>query len=422
LKRVFLDKLASIARASPPLFALALVLALAGCDLVGLGGEGPEVAGVVVRTPGAPLPVVPAGPRPTPTITPVAQATPTPTPSPNLTAIEVQRLVFLAVSRCADEVSQARGSPIEIEVDATYKSEEARWSSEVASDDRTLSFGRWAVLDATGAVVPDDAIAGSIASPNIQCNQPLAILFRAETPPDFLTHTPIPPPISTPVPTPVPPPSPTPPPTPTPTQTPVPPQVITSEQAQLRTWMSVFDCYDHFPKLASFTAHEDAPHGWIVEGNSDITHYGIWQVDAQTGEITPSDILAIEASATCRQPPLEVVPRPVSDASFPAAVTLEQAELLVWFAVYDCFSPNPTSGGFTAFQDNPQRWLVEGKDTITIEVEVERVVGDTTETFTESRTDSVSYGLWLVDTSTATVRPWSDLARTTAVRSCYQTP
>ena len=186
--------------------------------------------------------------------------------------------------------------------------------------------------------------------------------------------------------------------------------------------MSIFDCYDHFPELASFTAHEDAPHGWVVEGNSAITHYGIWQVDAQTGEITPSDILAIQASATCRQPAAAVVARPQSDASFPAVVTLEQAELLVWFAVYDCFSPNPKSTAFTAFQDNPQRWLVEGKDTVTTEVEVTRVVGDTTETFVEERTSSVSFGLWLVDTSTATASPWSDLARTTAARSCYQTP
>ena len=65
MKRVFLDKLASVARVSPALFALALVLALAGCDLVGLGGDAPEVAGVVVRTPGARLPSVPSGPRPT---------------------------------------------------------------------------------------------------------------------------------------------------------------------------------------------------------------------------------------------------------------------------------------------------------------------------------------------------------------------
>ena len=186
--------------------------------------------------------------------------------------------------------------------------------------------------------------------------------------------------------------------------------------------MSIFDCYDHFPQLVSFTVHDDAPRGWVVEGNSAITHYGIWQVDAQTGEITPSDLLAKEANATCRQPPPQVAPRPFLAASFPSVVTAEQAGLLVWFAVYDCFFPSPNSTAFIAFQDNPQRWLVEGKDTVTTEVEVTRVVGGTTETFVEERTVSVSYGLWLVDTSTATASPWSNLARTTAARSCYQTP
>ena len=115
--------------------------------------------------------------------------------------------------------------------------------------------------------------------------------------------------------------------------------------------------------------------------------------------------------------PILVLPRrlnPVREAGIPEPKTLATT------ASAEIISPKSTA--FSTFQDNPQRWLVEGKDTVTTEVEVTRVVGGTTETFVEERTVSVSYGLWLVDTSTATASPWSNLARTTAARSCYQTP
>ena len=421
---VYLIKLTASARLYPTLIAVALGVALVGCDFIGLGGDDqPAVAGVVIRTPGAP---VPGGVRPaaaTPTVSPLMSPTPTPTPAPSLTVADVQRLVFQAVRRCADEVSAATGQALKVRVDVTYSGEDRSWTGEAISDDGVLSFGKWKIDDLEQTLSPGDQVSATIATAP-ECNQPVALLSRGAAPPEFRTQTPTP--TFTPVPTVTIPPiatrTPTPTVSPTPAPTPIPPEVATTEQAVLRVWMSVFDCYNHFPELASFIGHEDSPRGWVVEGNSAITHYGIWQVNGESGEITPTDILAKQASATCRQPAVTAAPGPPAQASFPAVVTLEQAELLIWFAVFDCFTPSPNADAFTAFQDNPQRWLVEGKDAVTIEVEVTTVVASTTETFIEERTQSVSYGLWLVDASTAAVSPWSDLAVSTRELPCYKTP
>ena len=266
-----------------------------------------------------------------------------------------------------------------------------RWVSEVANEDGTLSFGRWQVPDATGIAAALDEIASAIVSPGITCDIPVALLATGLTPPVLLP----------------------------PTATPIPPSAITTAgQAQLRVWIAVFNCYDHFPALESFTAYEDSPFRWVVEGKSDITQYGLWLVDIQTGEISPADQLAEKAAATCELP---------AQAAFPAVVAALQAELLVWAAVYDCFDfdyPKPKTTTLKAYQDNPQRWLVEGRDDVVVEVEVESVLdsGSTTETFIEEREQTVFYGLWLVDTSTGAITPWDALARTTAFNPCYQSP
>ena len=279
-----------------------------------------------------------------------------------------------------------------------------RWESEVANEDGTLSFGRWQVPDATGEVLALDKVASAIASPGITCDIPVALLATGLTPPLLLAPTPTPTIVPTPTPLPQPPPA----------------LVTTAEQAQLRVWVAVFNCYDHFPELESFTAHEDNPLSWVVEGRSDITQYGLWMVDTLTGEISPADQLAEKAAATCVLP---------AEAAFPAVVAALQAELLVWAAVYDCFEfdyPKPRTTTFEAYQDNPQRWLVEGRDDVIVEVEVEIVAvdveGGTTETFVEERQQTVFYGLWLVDTSTGAITPWDALARTTAFNPCYQRP
>jgi len=201
------------------------------------------------------------------------------------------------------------------------------------------------------------------------------------------------------------------------------PVVATAAEAELRVWAAAYNCYDHFPELASFTAYQYDPERWVVEGKSENTHYGLWQVDSATGEITPLDQLAEEAAAVCELPAPTLPPVVRRAVFFPPVVTGEQAELRVWIAVYDCFDPRPERASFTVYVDNPQRWLVEGRGEETVEVLVERVVGGTTETFTEERTVTVYYGLWVVDATTAEITAWDQLAReTTANEACYQTP
>lgn len=110
------------------------------------------------------------------------------------------------------------------------------------------------------------------------------------------------------------------------------------------------------------------------------------------------------------------------DATFPHAVTAEQAELLVWNSSYDCFDTEPRAASFTAYQDNPQRWLVEGKETVTVQVEVESVTEGKTEIFVEERRVVVYYGLWMVDASTATLTSSDNLYREAKSKECYRGP
>ncbi len=389
-----------------------LAVVFGACNPFG-GDGGPTPAGAVVRTPQVRQPITPV-PTPTPTA-----ATPTPTSAPNLTSADVQRLVFQTVSQCADQISLGGGTPVKVQISVIYNVEEERWESEVIGDNGSLnfSFGRWQVLDDTREVTPLDSVAADITIPNISCGNPVAFLGRGATPPLFLaptltpTLTPTPTPTVTPTPTPIPTPTS---PIPTPTSTPFPPPLVgTIDEAQLRVWATVFDCFGHFPSLESFAAYQDTPERWVVEGKSTITHYGLWLVDAFTGEIIPADSIARETTETCVM---------LARASSQAVITGQQAALLVWVASYDCFEdPKPTTTSFTSFQDTPQRWLVEGRDSIIVEVEVEKVVGDTTETSIEERIETALYGLWLVDTNTAAITPWDQLARFTSLRPCYQT-
>ena len=373
-----------------------LLATLAGCGL--LGGSESTVAGVA--TP-APRPTrAPTTPTPTPTPDPGSTATPV----PNLTADDAQRTVFQRVSRCADQISESRAGRVEITFSTGFDPVDQAWIVEAISDDGTLTFGSWIVGDVDGQISPQDTVAGVINAPGIDCGEPRAFLARGATPPMF----------STPVPTPTALPTATPTPGPTATPTPTPrPAITSSEQARLRVWISVFNCYDHFPALENFTVYEEDVRSWIVEGKSTVAHYGLWTIEGNSGEITPADQIASEAAALCRIP---------AGASFPAVVTGEQAQVLVWVATYDCFNPRATADSFVARQDNPQRWVVEGKEETTTLVEVERTVEGDTETFTEERKVTNFYGLWFVDTSTGTVTAWDDVARSTATDPCYQRP
>ena len=263
--------------------------------------------------------------------------------------------------------------------------------------DPALTFGVWEVNDTTGRVTPLDDVARSIVMPGVTCSVPSATLATALTPPIFILPAP----------------SPTPEPSPPPE-----PAVTSAEAAALRVWISVYNCYGHFPESSSFQAFQDTPTNWTVEGKSTITHYGLWSVDAVTEAITPIDELAIQAQERC-----------TTTATLPAVVSGEQAQLRVWIAIYDCYPlpqettsplPRPASGVFTAYQESLQRWVVEGVLLTTLAVEVTQPAqGGGTETFIEERITRVFYGLWEVDTNTGSITARDTDARDIQALSCF---
>ncbi len=177
------------------------------------------------------------------------------------------------------------------------------------------------------------------------------------------------------------------------TPTPTPAPVINSiEKAQARVWVEAYNCYSAYPELTSFTAYPYSAGMWVVEGKTETIHYGLWSVDGITGKVTALDVVAAEAAPKCN---IALATRP----SLPPAVTAGQAEVRVWITLYDCpYDLKPKRTSFTAYQDNPQRWLVEGKE------------------------GTVLYGLWSVDTATAAITPWDGEARLKANAVCYRNP
>ncbi|MBI4329055.1 MAG: hypothetical protein HY685_04220 [Chloroflexi bacterium] len=133
-----------------------------------------------------------------------------------------------------------------------------------------VNFGRWQVSDTTEAVTPLDEVAKQIASPNIVCDSPIATLSTGPTPPVFLTATPVP--------------------TAAPTPTRIPTLAVQSaEEARLRVWRSTYDCFTPPAPLTAFSAYAERPGLWLVEGKQGTTFYGLWLVEADTGEIIAWD-------------------------------------------------------------------------------------------------------------------------------------
>ena len=304
-------------------------------------------------------------PTPTPTRTPIR--TPTPTPAISRSMSEVEGLVWSRIRGCADQLATSTQTQFTVDFTTTYSVTEGVWFVVAFSEVANLGFGKWQVVDSTGVVSSRDDVARSIDTPGILCLPPGAYL-SSNTPPLFATPTP----------------------TPTPTATPTPAPVVgTADQAATIVWASVYGCYGHFPEASSFTATPDGPTRWIVEGRSADTVYGVWSVDAMTGNITPSDQVAEQVTEKC-------IPTPV-------VLTAEQAALRVWLATYKCFVPSPLFSAFSGYQDNPQRWIVEGR----FEVDPET---------------TIMYGLWLVKTDTGNIEPWDALASQTAAKICFSHP
>ena len=234
-------------------------LLLGACSL----GSGPTSA---VDVPATPIPT------PTPTLRPLPTATPTPTPTPvtNLGRREAELLVFTELRSCTDEMADSSGSRVVVSFISTYEEGRQTWYVESSSTELGLSFGRWEVVDATGQVEPADAVARAIDTPGIVCGVPRASLATGLTPPAFSTRG-------------------------------EGEGAATGEQARLRVWLAIYGCFDPAPAFDSFSAYQDSPGRWVVEGTQETLSYGLWLVDAGTGALTPYGQTAegIAANTAC---------------------------------------------------------------------------------------------------------------------------
>ena len=169
--------------------------------------------------------------------------------------------------------------------------------------------------------------------------------------------------------------------------------IDSADLASLRVWAGVYNCFQNFPELGKFTARMDVGGVWLVEGRTELTAYGLWEVRAKDGAVTPRDSRATQVAASC-------------DTS-PVALTEKQATVRVWVATYDCFPAPPPLSGFIAAQESPHRWVVEG-----------RVVA--IDPVTQLPSGSTLYGLWLVETDTGSITGLDSLARDLRTETCFQ--
>ncbi len=329
-------------------------LLLAACT----GGDEPAQA--------APVQSPAAQTAPTPTPTPVPEtiiATPTPFAGPNLTRSEVEGLVLMEVSSCATLSNQAGAEgTVRLFFDSEFDGETRSWVVESTTADASITFGIWRVDERLRSATPDDATARGVASSRSQCATPIVLFDSEPTPPRFVPITADGAPVE---------------------GEDTNDLITSAELAAVRVWSGVYSCSQDFPELASFTARPDVGGVWLVEGRTPVTSYGLWEVEASSGAVTPRDDRASQVSASC-------------DAS-PVALTGEQAKVRVWVATYDCFVSAPTLGSFTFAQESPHRWVVEG------------------------RGDQVLYGLWLVDTDSGRITGLDQSARTIRAKPCFQT-
>ncbi len=354
-------------------------------------------------------------PTQSPSLIPTPSPTPTPEPEPSatpvrvevrdpvLTSTEAENLVFQHVRSCSDQiVGDDRSEPILIVFLTDYFPETEVWEVFVASDDKILSFGVWGVIDSDSTVSAIDPIAADINQPDTQCVAPVTQFDRQYTPPKTV---------------------------PSPPDAPANPDILigTGALASLIVWSNVYSCYDHFPELLSFTSNQDENGNWIVEGRSAaieeensarkaVFFYGLWRVNAVSGEIVARDAQANRAAFACAQQ------NSGSTELTADLIPLNVASLQVWTAVYDCFNPRPEFSSFTMRRESTARHIVEGRFDNTVVTVGEIIVSGTPTPTETTTTETVFYGLWFVDPDSFEITPWDSLAKSTAAKSCYQLP
>ncbi len=168
------------------------------------------------------------------------------------------------------------------------------------------------------------------------------------------------------------------------------------------------------------TTYDSVDGNWRIEAFSKtpaIT-FGAWNVNDDTGAITPEDstaegistpdlqcLPALARRARGRTPPLFGPPTAPTPTPLPQATPLpsrvigseEQAELAVWVTTYSCFGDFPLMASFAAEPDGPVRWIVEGRSNDTV------------------------YGLWTVNAITGAITPNDQVARQ-AQEQCAEAP
>ncbi len=213
--------------------------------------------------------------------------------------------------------------------------------------------------------------------------------------------------------------------TPTPTPTPSPVTSLTSAEVTQLVYLRVRSCADKLGTIGNrmelsltsdYSTDEKQGRVGVTDKGGALT-FGQYRVSDATGEVTSAEIVAaqiLQSGVTCADPVARLTQGPVSPKilipSTPTpepppvspGVTEEQAEARIWIAVYDCFDPKPKRISFKVYAENPQRWLVEGKE--------------------ETVTRTFYYGLWTVNATTGIILPWDNLARATANQACFRQP
>ena len=252
-----------------------------------------------------------------------------------------------------------------------------------------------------------------------------------------------------------------PPATPTPTPAPTPVTNLGQGGAEALVWNQVQPCASQVAQsngaevaVAFNSIYSVGDDNWLIEASTgdERLSFGHWNVADATGLVTPADevagiidaggIICVEPRALLAvgltpplfptptslptptsnptptpTPTLTPTPTPTPSATpaptftptppptpTPVVATGEQARVRVWVAVRSCFLPLPPLEVFASYQDQPDRWIVEG-----------RAVGDAS--------PKIFYGLWLVDVATGAIAPSDAVAEITATNdSCFKEP
>lgn len=288
-------------------------------------------------------------------------ATPAPAPAPDYirTPAQAEDIAWVEIRSCADQINATLEDPVLVGFDSTYSPDQGMWSVDAFSIEPSLSLGNWLVIDSTGEIIANDALAQSISTAGNTCALPESELATGRTAPK----------VGEPV------------------------SISEPSLASSSVWDAVYACIGDLPELSRFPATRDGATTWVV-GRSADARYGQWSLDAITGEVTPLTTAARQAESLC----LNTL----------SAVTSERASLRVWLGVYECFTPHPDLEDFASFQENSQQWIIEAK----------RVAA----ALEGSSNITVPYGLWTVDVATGDIQPWDTLAKSTVKKACFNNP